>query len=67
MITDTDAHPIKNWDNIIINYDETIKIGSYVWIGSRILILEGTKIENNCIIAVGSLLHKRYEVKKCDY
>lgn len=45
-----------------IPYDETyiykdIEIGDFVWIGSRVMILPGTKIGKGAIIQGGSVVH----------
>ena len=37
-----------------------VKIGSSVWIGARSIILRGTEIGDNCVIAAGSILKGKY-------
>jgi len=63
LVMDTDAHPIKNLNGQTTNYDQPISIGSNIWIGCRTTILKGTRIKNNCVVAVGSLLHKTYKAQ----
>lgn len=52
-----------NYDNgNAIPYDDTyvykdIEIGDFVWIGSRVMILPGTKIGEGAIIQGGSVVH----------
>ena len=52
-----------NYDNgKTIPYDETViykdvEIGDFVWIGSRVMILPGTKIGEGAIIQGGSVVH----------
>lgn len=35
---------------------EKVKIGNNIWIGSNVLILKGTQIEDNCVIGAGSII-----------
>lgn len=37
-----------------------IKIGNNVWIGANSVILRGTTIGNNCVVAAGTILHGEY-------
>jgi len=60
LIMDTDSHPIRSKQSEIINHDRPIIVGDRVWIGCRSIILKGTKIKNNSVVAVGSLVHKNY-------
>jgi len=39
LFMDTDAHPVYNQTDHIINEDKAIKIGNKVWIGCRCTIL----------------------------
>ena len=58
---DTDFHKI--YDEILneqINEDEKVTIGNHVWIGCRTVILKGTLIGDNCIVAANSTLSKEF-------
>ncbi len=51
-----------NYEGDAIPYDKTciykdIEIGDFVWIGSRVMILPGTKIGEGAIIQGGSVVH----------
>ena len=51
-----------NYEGTKIPYDETfiykdIEIGDFVWIGSRVTILPGTKIGEGAIIQAGAVVH----------
>ena len=52
-----------NYDNgIAIPYDSTyvhknVEIGDFVWLGSRVMILPGTRIGEGAIIQGGSVVH----------
>ncbi len=37
-----------------------IKIGNNVWIGAKVTILDGTTVEDNCVIAAGAVLNSAY-------
>lgn len=58
-------HDIKNytiegmkWRN---NFSSSpVTVGNNVWIGSNVIILRGTKIGDNCVIAAGSILKGIY-------
>lgn len=39
-----------------INPSKSITMGNHVWIGNSVIILKGTKIENDCIVAAGSVV-----------
>lgn len=54
---DTDFHSIIS-HNEIINPDTTINIGNNCWFGCRCLILKGTEIGNNSVVAAGTVLNK---------
>ena len=58
LLMDTDFHKIKDIDNKIINPAKEITIGSNVWIGSRCMIIKGTHIPANSIIASNTFLNK---------
>jgi transferase family hexapeptide repeat protein len=57
LIMDTDFHKIFNEKNQQINPSKNVLIGNNVWIGCRCLILKGTIIPDNSIIAAGSLVN----------
>ena len=49
--------------NLIENYQETdkIQIGDYCFIGTRCLLLKGSKIPNKSLLAAGSIVTKKFE------
>lgn len=60
QIMDNDFH------NIIINQNQksslgNISIGNNVWIGSRVIVNKGCWIPDNCVIASGSLVNKKFD------
>jgi len=59
LIMDDDFHNILDSQQNIINNPNDITIGNWVWIGCRSLILKGSNIPSNSIIAAGSLVSKK--------
>lgn len=62
LFMDSDAHTIMH-DNQIINKNQEIKIGNHCWIGCRAMILKGVYLEENTIVAAGSIISKSCEEK----
>lgn len=64
LFMDTDFHKIHKSNDVkskvALNPDQAIGIGSHVWVGCRATILKGTEIPNDCVVAAGSVLHKKY-------
>lgn len=60
LIMDSDSHYIFDYKNEIMNADKQIEIGDKVWIGCRTLILKGSKIGKNNIIAAGSIISGKH-------
>ena len=63
---DGDGHKILDRKTKkIINEKKDIKIGNDVWIGACSTILKGSSIENNSIIAYGSIVTKKFNEEGC--
>ena len=58
LIMDTDFHHIHDYNNEIINPQESIVIGDNVWICCRNMIFKGVRICNDVVIAAGSKITK---------
>lgn len=67
QIMDTDLHPIIDADGVRINPDKPIKIDDHVWIGSRCLVLKGSYVPCNSVIAAESIVSKKLEASHCVY
>ncbi|OCZ49557.1 hypothetical protein A7D23_03045 [Dehalobacter sp. TeCB1] len=62
LFMDTDSHDIIDNDTKEkINFDKEILIGDRVWFGCRVLVLKGTSLKSDVIIASSSLLNKCYD------
>ena len=58
-IRNTDSHKIYDKNtNMRINEGNSVKIGNHVWLGMRAVILKGVTIEDNSIVAAGSIVTK---------
>lgn len=62
LFMDSDAHTIM-YENQVINKNQDIKIGNHCWIGCRSIILKGVYLEQNTIVAAGSIISKSCEEK----
>lgn len=58
-IRNTDSHKIYDKStNKRINEGNSVKIGNHVWLGMRAVILKGVNIDDNSIVAAGSIVTK---------
>lgn len=61
LIIDHDAHGIKPHERrSSIGNVRFIDIGNNVWIGSKVIILPGVKIGNNCIVGAGAVVTSQF-------
>lgn len=67
LVMDTDFHKIFDSCSNQINNDEEIVINKHCWIGCRSLILKGSVIPDNSIIAAGSIVASQVIQKNCVY
>ena len=56
LVMDTDEHPLYNKENERINPDKAILVGDHVWVGCKCVLLKGTQVPNNTVVAAGTLL-----------
>lgn len=62
LFIDGDHHNIYDNKGNLTNPPQNILLGKHVWIGCRCLILKGTNVADNCIVAAGSLLNGTYNI-----
>lgn len=68
LIMDSDLHEIIDNDTLEqVNNSKEIIINKHVWIGARSLILKGSSIPENAIIAANSTVFNSLEVKNVIY
>ena len=61
IIRTSDSHPIYSLDsNQRINKAKPIKIGNHVWVGNKTILLKGTELSNESIVAAGSVVTKKF-------
>jgi acetyltransferase-like isoleucine patch superfamily enzyme len=58
LVMDTDSHVILARDGTTVNSPEPIRVGDHVWIGCRALVLKGSVVGNDCVVAAGSTVTK---------
>jgi len=56
VIYDSDFHTLVTDNVASIEKTVPVKIGNHVWLTSNVLVLKGTSIRDNSVIAAGSLL-----------
>ena len=61
LAMDTDEHPLYNKEGERINPDRPIVVGNHVWIGCKCVLLKGTKVPDNTVVAAGTLLKSPFE------
>jgi acetyltransferase-like isoleucine patch superfamily enzyme len=60
-VRDGDGHVIFNQNNEVINAYKPISIGNKVWLASYASILKGVIIQDNSIVAFGSIVTKSFQ------
>lgn len=66
LIMDTDWHEVMNIETgTSSSCTKPVEIGDGVWIGTRAVVLKGSRIPNGCIVGAGSLITKRYCEEDC--
>ena len=56
LIMDSDTHPVYDKEGNVSNPDKPVVIGEHVWVGCRSMILKGSTIPKNCIVAAGTIV-----------
>lgn len=64
-IRSTDSHSIVDMQGKRTNPAQNVYIGSHCWIGMNVLLLKGTSISNNSVIAASSVCIKKYNESNC--
>lgn len=65
LVRTSDSHSIVNEKGERINKSKDINIGNHCWIGLQCLILKGSSIADNSILAARSMLNKQFEEEGC--
>lgn len=67
MIWCTDTHTITDMDGNITNIGHSIEIGDHCWVGMHAKILKNTKIPDNSIVGMGSIVTKKFDTPNSVY
>ncbi len=66
LIMDTDFHATYHIQtNQTFSYEEPVRIGNNVWIGTRAVVLKGSCVPDGCIVGANALVNKKYEEENC--
>ncbi|MBO5443173.1 MAG: acyltransferase [Alphaproteobacteria bacterium] len=66
LIRNGDGHTLLDQNTgEILNEPEEIVLGSHIWVTSNCTILKGSYIADNCVVAAGSLINKKFEEEGC--
>lgn len=62
MLLGNDGHPILDSSTgEVLNNGGKIEIGNHVWLGRKSIICKNTKISDNSIVGVGSVVTKKFD------
>ena len=61
----SDSHSILDKDNNRINQSQSISIGNHVWVGLQALILKGSEISDNSVVAARAIVSKKFNEEGC--
>ncbi|MBL8575182.1 MAG: acyltransferase [Hyphomicrobiaceae bacterium] len=65
-IRSSDMHRIINRANgKVINPPRPVEIGNHVWVAGDVSIMRGTRIADDCVIGIGSLVNTRFDEPNC--
>jgi acetyltransferase-like isoleucine patch superfamily enzyme len=57
-----DSHSIiEAGSNIRITHASDVTIGDHVWIGSRVILLKGSSVPDNSVVATGAIVTKKHD------
>jgi carbonic anhydrase/acetyltransferase-like protein (isoleucine patch superfamily) len=60
LVMDTDEHPLYNAAGDRINPDKEIRLGNHVWVGCKCMLLKGSTVPDNTVVAAGTHLRTAY-------
>ncbi|MGE0613930.1 MAG: DapH/DapD/GlmU-related protein [Hyphomicrobiales bacterium] len=55
----SDQHLVLK-DGKELPFEDDIVIGDHVWFGTRVVVLKGTRIGSNCVVAAGAICHGEF-------
>ena len=60
VIRTGDSHSILDSNSRRINHAQDVLIGNHVWVGNKTILLKGTELSNESIVAAGSVVTKKF-------
>ena len=63
----SDSHSIIDMNGVRLNQAKNIVVGDHVWIAEGSVVLKGSRIPEDCVIALKSLVNKPLEQSHCIY
>ena len=60
-----DSHSIVDNEGERINPSKEIVVGNHVWIGTRAMLLKGSRIADDCIVGAGSMVTGSFDEAGC--
>ena len=61
----SDTHSIIDEHNNVTNIGRFVEIGDHCWIGRYAVILKNTKIADNCVVGIRSIVSKSFDQPNC--
>lgn len=65
QIRNTDSHSVVDLNGERLNPAKDVVIGKHCWLGFQSVILKGTVLEHNCVVAAGAVCSKKYGESNC--
>lgn len=65
LVRTSDSHSIVDIDGKRINFSKNIIIGNHCWVGLQALILKGSVIPDNSVVAARATINKQFETAGC--
>lgn len=65
QIRSTDSHSIVDLNGKRLNPAKDVHIGRHCWLGMQSVILKGTRIQSNTVVAAAAVCSKEYEESHC--
>lgn len=65
QIRTTDSHSIVDMNGKRLNYAENIRIGKHCWIGLGCILLKGTNLASNTVVAAGTVCTSKFYQENC--
>ena len=65
VVMDTDGHQITDDSGSVTNRPKPIVFGDHVWLGCNNIVLKGSSIPEDCVVASGSVITGNHSERNC--